>query len=37
MLELVRSTYFNGQCVRLDGAIRMPPQEGRIGDFVGEC
>jgi len=26
VLELVRNTYFNGQCVRLDGAIRMPPR-----------
>ncbi|UVO52684.1 SDR family oxidoreductase [Sphingomonas sp. SUN039] len=26
MMELVRNTYFNGQCVRLDGAIRMPPR-----------
>jgi NAD(P)-dependent dehydrogenase (short-subunit alcohol dehydrogenase family) len=26
VLELVRNTYFNGQCVRLDGAIRMPPK-----------
>jgi NAD(P)-dependent dehydrogenase (short-subunit alcohol dehydrogenase family) len=25
-LELVRNTYFNGQCIRLDGAIRMPPR-----------
>ncbi len=25
-MELVRNTYFNGQCVRLDGAIRMPPR-----------
>jgi NAD(P)-dependent dehydrogenase (short-subunit alcohol dehydrogenase family) len=25
-LELVRNTYFNGQCIRLDGAIRMPPK-----------
>lgn len=24
--ELVRNTYFNGQCIRLDGAIRMPPK-----------
>jgi len=26
VLELARNTYFNGQCVRLDGAIRMPPR-----------
>lgn len=26
VLELVRNTYFNGQCLRLDGAIRMPPR-----------
>jgi NAD(P)-dependent dehydrogenase (short-subunit alcohol dehydrogenase family) len=26
VLELVRNTYFNGQCLRLDGAIRMPPK-----------
>ncbi len=25
-LELVRNTYFNGQAIRLDGAIRMPPK-----------
>lgn len=25
-LELVRNTYFNGQCIRLDGAIRMAPR-----------
>ena len=25
-LELVRNTYFNGQSVRLDGAIRMAPR-----------
>jgi len=25
-LELVRNAYFNGQCIRLDGAIRMPPR-----------
>lgn len=24
--ELVRNTYFNGQSIRLDGAIRMPPK-----------
>ncbi len=26
VLELVRNTYFNGQCLRLDGAIRMAPR-----------
>jgi NAD(P)-dependent dehydrogenase (short-subunit alcohol dehydrogenase family) len=26
VLELSRNTYFNGQLVRLDGAIRMPPK-----------
>jgi len=26
VLELVRNTYFNGQAIRLDGAIRMPPK-----------
>jgi NAD(P)-dependent dehydrogenase (short-subunit alcohol dehydrogenase family) len=26
VLELVRNTYFNGQNIRLDGAIRMPPR-----------
>jgi NAD(P)-dependent dehydrogenase (short-subunit alcohol dehydrogenase family) len=26
VLELARNAYFNGQCVRLDGAIRMPPK-----------
>jgi NAD(P)-dependent dehydrogenase (short-subunit alcohol dehydrogenase family) len=26
VLELVRNAYFNGQCLRLDGAIRMPPK-----------
>jgi NAD(P)-dependent dehydrogenase (short-subunit alcohol dehydrogenase family) len=26
VLELVRNTYFNGQLIRLDGAIRMPPK-----------
>lgn len=26
VLELVRNTYFNGQNLRLDGAIRMPPR-----------
>jgi NAD(P)-dependent dehydrogenase (short-subunit alcohol dehydrogenase family) len=25
-MELVRNTYFNGQCIRLDGAIRMAPR-----------
>lgn len=25
-LEMVRNTYFNAQCVRLDGAIRMAPR-----------
>lgn len=25
-LELVRNSYFNGQCLRLDGAIRMAPR-----------
>ena len=25
-LELVRTSYFNGQCIRLDGAIRMAPR-----------
>lgn len=25
-LEIARNTYFNGQCVRIDGAIRMPPR-----------
>ena len=25
-LELARNTYFNAQCIRLDGAIRMPPR-----------
>jgi len=25
-MELVRNTYFNGQCLRLDGAIRMAPR-----------
>ena len=25
-LELVRNSYFNGQCIRLDGAIRMAPR-----------
>ncbi|MCK9544926.1 MAG: SDR family oxidoreductase [Novosphingobium sp.] len=26
VLEMVRNTYFNGQTIRLDGAIRMPPK-----------
>jgi NAD(P)-dependent dehydrogenase (short-subunit alcohol dehydrogenase family) len=26
VLELARNTYFNGQLIRLDGAIRMPPK-----------
>jgi len=26
VLELVRNSYFNGQLIRLDGAIRMPPK-----------
>ena len=26
ILELVRNAYFNGQALRLDGAIRMPPR-----------
>jgi len=26
ILELVRNSYFNGQNLRLDGAIRMPPR-----------
>lgn len=26
VVELARNTYFNGQCIRLDGAIRMPPK-----------
>jgi NAD(P)-dependent dehydrogenase (short-subunit alcohol dehydrogenase family) len=26
VLELARNAYFNGQCLRLDGAIRMPPK-----------
>lgn len=25
-LEIIRNNYFNGQCIRLDGAIRMPPR-----------
>lgn len=27
VLELVRNSYFNGQNLRLDGTIRMPPRE----------
>lgn len=26
VMELVRNTYFNGQAIRLDGGIRMPPR-----------
>jgi NAD(P)-dependent dehydrogenase (short-subunit alcohol dehydrogenase family) len=26
VLELVRNSYFNGQCLRLDGGIRFPPK-----------
>ena len=26
ILEITRNGYFNGQCIRLDGAIRMPPK-----------
>jgi len=26
VLEVVRNSYFNGQAIRLDGAIRMPPR-----------
>ena len=26
VMELARNTYFNGQLIRLDGAIRMPPR-----------
>jgi NAD(P)-dependent dehydrogenase (short-subunit alcohol dehydrogenase family) len=26
VLELTRNSYFNGQCLRLDGGIRMPPR-----------
>ena len=26
VMELVRNSYFNGQLIRLDGAIRMPPK-----------
>jgi hypothetical protein len=25
-LEMIRNAYFNGEHVRLDGAIRMPPR-----------
>jgi hypothetical protein len=25
-MELARNTYFNGQLIRIDGAIRMPPK-----------
>lgn len=25
-VEMIRNNYFNGECVRLDGAIRMPPR-----------
>jgi len=25
-LEMIRNGYFNGECVRLDGAIRMAPR-----------
>ena len=25
-MEMIRNTYFNGQAVRLDGAIRMAPR-----------
>lgn len=25
-LELIRNSYLNGQCLRIDGAIRMPPK-----------
>jgi NAD(P)-dependent dehydrogenase (short-subunit alcohol dehydrogenase family) len=25
-MELARNSYFNGQCIRLDGAIRMAPR-----------
>jgi hypothetical protein len=25
-MELVRNSYFNGQSIRLDGAIRMAPK-----------
>ena len=26
VLEIVRNSYFNGEAIRLDGAIRMPPK-----------
>ena len=26
VMELSRNTYFNAQCIRLDGGIRMPPR-----------
>ena len=26
VMELTRNAYFNGQLIRLDGAIRMPPK-----------
>ena len=26
VMELTRNSYFNGQLIRLDGAIRMPPK-----------
>lgn len=26
VMELARNSYFNGQCIRLDGAIRFPPK-----------
>lgn len=26
VVEMIRNSYFNGACVRLDGAIRMPPR-----------
>jgi hypothetical protein len=26
VLELIRNGYFNGQSIRLDGAIRLPPR-----------
>ena len=26
VMELNRNSYFNGQCLRLDGAIRMAPR-----------
>jgi hypothetical protein len=25
-LEMIRNRYFNGECVRLDGSIRMAPR-----------